>query len=460
MLRSMPTAESDAQAVRQQLERILASACFSRNERLSRFFRFIVESHLEGRDQDLKESVLGVEIFGRPPDYDAKRDAIVRTEAGRLRARLSEYYLGDGKDDALMIELPKGGYVPVFRPVGRVETPRQLKAALNWRWVGTVAVFLAAAGGWVWTEHTSVRPKHSGRPYETSRAYDVYVRARAAYHPGREIPDANVDIYREAIVKDPQFAPAYAGLAAAYAFASSRPIGEHNDSFTSMRAAAERAIQLDPLSAEAHDAMGVVHARLGQWSQSEQSFRRAIELDPNKAATHLDLAMNLLLPLGWISNALQHVRIAERSNPLSPDVQDVYAYVLISAGEFDEAEEHCKKSGAPAECLGRIRIGQGRIEEAIQILAGIPNTRYLGYAYGRAGRRAEAERLAGISAGSLQQVLIYAGMGDKERTLEALDRMSELGPVRVGRTLTFPELSLIRGDPRLKALRRKAGLPE
>jgi tetratricopeptide (TPR) repeat protein len=126
-----------------------------------------------------------------------------------------------------------------------------------------------------------------------------------------------VDIYQEAIAKDPQFAPAYAGLAAAYAFASSRPIGERNDSFASMRAAAERAIQLDPLSGEAHDAMGVVYARLGQWSQSEQSFRRAIELGPDKATTHLDLAMNLLLPLGWVSNSLQHVRIAEKSDPLS-----------------------------------------------------------------------------------------------------------------------------------------------
>jgi hypothetical protein len=144
----------------------------------------------------------------------------------------------------------------------------------------------------------------------------------------------------------------------------------------------------------------------------------------------------------------------------SPDVQDVYAYILISAGEFDEAEEHCKKSGAPPECLGRIRIGQGRIEEAIQILAEIPNTRCLGYAYGRAGRRAEAERLAGISAGALQQVLIYAGLGDKERTLEALDRMTELGPVRIGRTLTFPELNLVRGNPRTKTLRRRVGLPE
>ena len=91
---------------------MLASAGFSRNERLSRFLRFVVERHLEGRDGELKESVIAIEVFGRSPDYDPRQDSIVRTEAARLRARLSEYYIGEGKGDALVIELPKGGYAP------------------------------------------------------------------------------------------------------------------------------------------------------------------------------------------------------------------------------------------------------------------------------------------------------------------------------------------------------------
>lgn len=268
-----------------------------------------------------------------------------------------------------------------------------------------------------------------------------------------------MDIYQEIIAKDPTFAAAYAGLAAAYAFASSRPGGVRDYDPVKMRSAAERAIQLDPLSGEARDAMGVVYARLGEWGASERSFRRAIELDPNAVATRIDFAMNFLVPLGWISDALQQMRLAEQSDPLSPDVQDAYAYILISASQFDQAEEHCRKSGSQAECLGRIRIGQGRIDGAIQILAEAPNPRFLGYAYGRAGRRKEANKLAAISPGVSQQVLIYAGLMDKDRTLQALDRMTELGPVRVGRTLTFPELSLIRGDPRVAALRRKVGLP-
>ena len=107
-----------AGAVRRELERVLESPGFARNERISRFLRFVVERHLGGRDHELKESVLGTEVFGRSPDYDPKRDPIVRTEAGRLRSRLIEYYAREGRDNALVIDLPKGGYGPVFHERG------------------------------------------------------------------------------------------------------------------------------------------------------------------------------------------------------------------------------------------------------------------------------------------------------------------------------------------------------
>src|SRR6516225_2088041 len=94
---------------------VLASPGFVRNERLCRFLRFVFERHLEGRDQEIKESLIAVEVFGRKPDYDPKQYSIVRTEAGRLRARLAEYYAGEGRLDPVVIDLPKGGYVPVFR---------------------------------------------------------------------------------------------------------------------------------------------------------------------------------------------------------------------------------------------------------------------------------------------------------------------------------------------------------
>src|SRR5215467_15629207 len=111
----MAPGESQSEAVRKQLERVLASEGFGRNERLSRFLRFVVERHLEGRDSELKESLIAVEVFGRKPDYDPKLDSIVRSEAARLRSRLIEYYAGEGSEDPVVIELPKGGYAPQFR---------------------------------------------------------------------------------------------------------------------------------------------------------------------------------------------------------------------------------------------------------------------------------------------------------------------------------------------------------
>ena len=90
-----------------------ASAGFAKNERMSRFLRFVLESRLEGRDADLKESIIALEVFGNR-DYDPKQDSIVRTEASRLRSRLSEYYAAIS-GAAVIIELPKGAYVPVFR---------------------------------------------------------------------------------------------------------------------------------------------------------------------------------------------------------------------------------------------------------------------------------------------------------------------------------------------------------
>ena len=101
----MPSLKSEAPAVRRQLERVLESPGFSRNERLSRFLRFVVEGHLDNKDHELKESVIAIEVFGRRPDFDSRLDPVVRTEAARLRARLNEYYIKEGKADALVIEL-------------------------------------------------------------------------------------------------------------------------------------------------------------------------------------------------------------------------------------------------------------------------------------------------------------------------------------------------------------------
>jgi tetratricopeptide (TPR) repeat protein len=299
------------------------------------------------------------------------------------------------------------------------------------------------------------------RRYETSvEAYDIYLRARAQTDQ-RDRPRAIsvADIYQQVIAKDPSFAPAYAGLASTYAAISAQGFrNDHTEELTTMRSAAEKAIQLDPLLAEAHDALGMAHARDGQWARSEQSFRRAIELDPNSAQTYEDYSAWLLLPLDRIDEAVQQMRLAVKADPLSTFAQHLLASDLMSAGKFEEAAAHCADD---PECIGRIRLGQGRIEEAIHLLSAVKNSRYLSNAYGRAGRREEAEKLAVAAAPNAYfQALIYAGLGDKDRTLDALNRVTQLGGARIGRALNSPEFGLLRGDPRVKALRKKVGLPD
>src|ERR1700674_442007 len=105
-----------AQDVAAQLEKILSSQTFGNGTQASRLLRFVVERTLEHRQEEIKESVLGAEVFGRP-SFDPRTDPIVRVEASRLRQKLTSYYQSDGKEDAVRIVLPKRGYVPVFQPV-------------------------------------------------------------------------------------------------------------------------------------------------------------------------------------------------------------------------------------------------------------------------------------------------------------------------------------------------------
>ena len=74
--------EHESSTIREELARVLSSSGFTRSERLSRFLRFVVERHLEGRDQEVKESLIGVEVFGRKPDYDPKLDSVVTDGSG------------------------------------------------------------------------------------------------------------------------------------------------------------------------------------------------------------------------------------------------------------------------------------------------------------------------------------------------------------------------------------------
>jgi TolB-like protein len=111
------------------LAKLLASKTFNKSPRLSRFLKFTVQQTLDGHRDELKEYVLGVEVFDRPDGYDPQTDPVVRVQAGRLRTRLKQYYESEGTYDPLIFEFSKGSYIPTFRAQNLVSDAGKRSAA-------------------------------------------------------------------------------------------------------------------------------------------------------------------------------------------------------------------------------------------------------------------------------------------------------------------------------------------
>jgi TolB-like protein/Flp pilus assembly protein TadD len=152
------------EAVRAQLARIVESPGFKAGGRLAPFLTFVVERTLAG--EPLKESIVGVEVFGRPAEYDPRLDPIVRVEARRLRSRLADYYAKAGAHDSVVIDVPKGTYAAAFTPRGDGSAPpaqeeAPLPAGASRRylpWAAAAVLVAAAAVG------LRLLPRHAAGP--------------------------------------------------------------------------------------------------------------------------------------------------------------------------------------------------------------------------------------------------------------------------------------------------------
>jgi TolB-like protein len=109
-----PDRTSDSsQEVLQQVAKIVESRIFKKSERMRRFLRYIVEMTLTGKQNEIGEYSLGLEVYDRTDEFDPRLSSIVRVDAARLRSKLREYYETEGKVDTIHIEIPKGTYIPV-----------------------------------------------------------------------------------------------------------------------------------------------------------------------------------------------------------------------------------------------------------------------------------------------------------------------------------------------------------
>jgi serine/threonine-protein kinase len=561
--------------------------------------RYVVEHSLNGESGQLKETVIGVEVYGRPAAYDPKFDPVVRMQAAKLRSKLTEYYGGPGSHDPVLIELPKGSYVPVVRPVGpRVPPPGR------WRWIaiGTLAV-LAAVGLWRWlpvraappsiavlpfvnvsgvaeneyfsdgltdeiiqslstVEGLSVKSRTSsfawkgkqqairdvgaklqatvvleGSVYrsadrlrvnaqlirvsdesslwsnsydrqmkdvfaiqdEISRsivnalrvklgggqrrysanfeAYDLYLKGRyqserrGGFEAAKSLP-----FFEQAIAKDPNFAPAFAGIALAYSNMILYRQGEQSEYYPRIKAAAERALELDPLLPDAHLVLAVAHVRDFAWADGEREFRRAIEINPNFALAHRLYGMELTRTERF-QEALREGRLALKVDPLSLDVRMLFAYTHLFTGHYREAVAEARGILAvdpsfprARMVLGRGLFFQGQRENGIaELMAANPHSGWIGYAYAVTGRKQEAldavyhqpkvpEVFAYGPGDWAGPALVSAGLGEKSRALDLIEELSAKKDWAATWCFVYPELASLRKEPRFQALRRRAGL--
>jgi serine/threonine-protein kinase len=127
---TLAASKESEERVQQQLARILASKTFQPVERLRRFLEFVVQESVAGRGEQLKEFLIGIEVFGKEDSFDPRNDPIVRVQARRLRARIARYYREEGQNDDLLIDLPKGGYAPTFKHIHGGAQHRSVQTAL------------------------------------------------------------------------------------------------------------------------------------------------------------------------------------------------------------------------------------------------------------------------------------------------------------------------------------------
>ncbi|HMJ85253.1 MAG TPA: tetratricopeptide repeat protein, partial [Vicinamibacterales bacterium] len=321
-----------------------------------------------------------------------------------------------------------------------------------------------------------VKAVPSRRAYDLNPAvYGRYLTARALVSKRGVLgPQKAIEYFQQVVALAPDFAPAYAGIADAYAYMSlptyqGVPVAKAQGL---MRTAAVKALDLDPDLAEAHAAMGVVYARDLDWTNSEEHFEQAIALNPSLSQVYTSYSFFALRPLWKFDKAERLLKVAMQRDPLSLDVWREMAAVYFTVGRYDDAIDLLQRVRAvdsqltdASVVLARALACRGRLDEALalydaidQAAAGVPH--YRAYAYVKAGRRPDAERLAAKNTQyPYRATIIYAALGDLDRAFEALEKTAEREPQRVPLLLTWPEMAPLRADPRLIAFQNRFRLP-
>jgi eukaryotic-like serine/threonine-protein kinase len=287
-----------------------------------------------------------------------------------------------------------------------------------------------------------------------------------------------VGFFNQAIEHDPEYAQAWAGLAIAN-YGLSDVFMPPREAMPRARAAAGKALQLDPGLAQAHTALALVLSQYDlRWNDGEREYRRAIELDPNDSFTHISYSL-LLAERGRLGPAIEQSGRAVALDPLSPYVAGYDAYNYYLAGRWEEciaryqAMLRADSSYAiPYYSIGLVRLEQGRVDEAVQyfrkaatLFEGSFPEVMTAYAYARNGRVRQARALIdtlehdprGILRDS-DRAYLYVGLGDRDRAFDALNKAVDGRDEQVYQLRVDPRMAPLRGDPRFDRLLARLGL--
>ena len=274
----------------------------------------------------------------------------------------------------------------------------------------------------------------------------------------------------------PGYAAAYAGLSHAWWWRGIWGARTRKEVEPPLRAAAARALELDPQLAEAHVSNGRIKFGYAlDWADAERDFKRALEIDPNNVDAHFFSAM-LCMALGCFPESIEHMKRVEQADPLSATVQSFFGRVLYRARRFDEAIAHFNRAIelAPHNPAGAYhRLAEvyeqlARCEEALAVLregAGAEERSGIGLLtariHARMGKREEARDTLDASRGRnpLTSATVFAALGDKDEAfrllLQAIDEPQGL-PVYMK---TDPPLDSLHSDPRWSVMLRRMNFP-
>ena len=319
----------------------------------------------------------------------------------------------------------------------------------------------------------------SAAPTVNPEAHDAYLKGRYFFNrPSDENLQKAIAQFEEVVRLSPTFAPAYSGLSDAYIWAA------YNEGFIRAidakplaKAAAERAVQLDSLSAEAHASLGVFKAWLEyDWEGSERELRRAIALNPNYALAHDQLNQTLAL-VGRFDEAIAESQRAMALDPLSPQILIDGLMTLMYAGKAAPALELARKAAEldptlffPATLEGVLALQTGNFRGAIakfeqsRTLGAPPfTTAYLAYAYGMSGDRARAmatlRELKKMSPGGevapFNLALVSLGLGDRTRALDYFEQAYAASSESLAWLKVDRIYDPLRSEPRFMALMKR-----